>query len=108
IQSFDPRTLHYVKDQYPTIAIALLIENEIDFESNIEAFGSIPNIYSPNYFLVNKELIDFAKDNGMKVIPWTANDRGTMGALIQLGVDGVITDYPDQLVDIVRIRDANR
>ena len=107
IQSFDPRSLQYVIEKYPTVEIALLIEEDPDFEKNIEAFGSIPNIYSPNFFLVNKELMEFAKENGMKVIPWTANDRTSMGELLSLGVDGIITDYPDRLVDVLRIRNAN-
>jgi glycerophosphoryl diester phosphodiesterase len=31
----------------------------------------------------------------MKVIPWTVNDKETITRLQQMGVDGVITDYPD-------------
>ena len=34
---------------------------------------------------------------GLKVLPWTVNDRGDMARLIDLGVDGIITDYPDRL-----------
>jgi glycerophosphoryl diester phosphodiesterase len=107
VQSFDDRTLHYVMEAYPAITIALLIEDNPDFEANLEKFGSIPNIYSPNYLLVNKELMEFAGDNSMKVIPWTANDRTSMSALLELGVDGIITDYPNQLVDVLRIHQAN-
>jgi len=107
IQSFDPRTLHYMIQKYPSVDIALLIEEDPNFEKTIEAFGAIPNIYSPELSLVNEELMKFAKENGMKVIPWTANDRISMDALLSLGVDGIITDYPDRLVDVLRIRDAN-
>ena len=107
IQSFDTRTLHYVMEEYPNTTIALLIEDDPDFRHNLDKFGSIPDIYSPNYFLVDKKLMEFAKENDMKVIPWTANDRTSMGELLGLGVDGIITDYPDQLVDILRIHDAN-
>ena len=34
---------------------------------------------------------------GLKVLPWTVNDRTDMSRLIDLGVDGIITDYPDRL-----------
>ncbi len=34
---------------------------------------------------------------GLKVIPWTVNERADMERLIALGVDGIITDYPDRL-----------
>ena len=38
-----------------------------------------------------------AKALGLKVIPWTVNERADMERLIALGVDGIITDYPDRL-----------
>ena len=38
-----------------------------------------------------------AKALGLKVIPWTVNERANMERLIVLGVDGIITDYPDRL-----------
>ena len=107
VQSFDVRTLHYVLEAYPATTIALLIEDNPDFEYNLQKFGSIPDIYSPNYFLVSKELMEFARDNNMKVIPWTSNDRTSMGELLVLGVDGIITDYPNQLVDVLRIHKIN-
>ncbi len=43
------------------------------------------------------ELVAEAHDAGMAVIPWTINDRATMASLMDAGVDGVITDYPDRL-----------
>ena len=38
---------------------------------------------------------------GLKVLPWTVNERGDMRSLIDLGVDGIITDYPDRLRDVM-------
>ncbi len=43
------------------------------------------------------ELVAEAHDAGMAVIPWTINDRATMASLMDAGVDGLITDYPDRL-----------
>ena len=37
----------------------------------------------------------------MKVIPWTVDDKPTMRALIDTGVDGLITDYPNELRDVM-------
>ena len=38
-----------------------------------------------------------AKAPGLRVIPWTVNERADMERLIDLGVDGLISDYPDRL-----------
>ena len=39
--------------------------------------------------------MDYAKSQKMKVIPWTVNDTMDMKRMIDMGVDGIITDYPD-------------
>ena len=41
--------------------------------------------------------VDRAHDRGIKVVPWTVDDRDTMAWLMDRGVDGIITDYPDVL-----------
>ncbi|WP_406036528.1 glycerophosphodiester phosphodiesterase family protein [Micromonospora sp. NBC_00898] len=46
---------------------------------------------------VTKEMVTRAHRNGIKVIPWTVDDVPTMTKLIDDGVDGLITDYPDRL-----------
>jgi glycerophosphoryl diester phosphodiesterase len=47
-----------------------------------------------------KELAD-AHALGLKVLPWTVNDKSEMKRLIDLGVDGIITDYPDRLRSVM-------
>jgi glycerophosphoryl diester phosphodiesterase len=42
-------------------------------------------------------LVADAHDSGLAVIPWTVNDPATMASLMDAGVDGIITDYPDRL-----------
>ncbi len=36
----------------------------------------------------------------MKIIPWTVNETTLMDSLLQMGVDGIITDYPDRIPEI--------
>lgn len=95
IQSFDVRTLQVLKNMDTTITIALLVENMLGHENNVKALGFVPDIYSPYYELVTPILIEYAEKNHMKVIPWTVNTKAEMQKMIELGVDGIITDFPD-------------
>lgn len=96
IQSFDPRTLQYLHGKYPELRLALLIENGFSPDENLKNLRFTPHIYSPYYILVNADLVDFCKSKEMALIPWTVNDTKTMEALIELGVDGLISDFPDR------------
>lgn len=51
------------------------------------------------------ELVAEAHEAGMAVVPWTIDDPATMESLIDAGVDGLITNYPDRLRDILAERD---
>jgi glycerophosphoryl diester phosphodiesterase len=53
---------------------------------------------------VTEELVDEAHAAGIRVIPWTVNDPATMNKLIDDGVDGIITDYPDRLRTVMAER----
>lgn len=96
LQSFDVRPLQYLHQHYPTIKTALLIEDydKRTLQSQVQALGFVPAIYSPHYSLVTGSLLQQCRQLNMKVIPWTVNDKATMDQLIQMGVDGIITDYP--------------
>ena len=104
IQSFDPRPLQYIKKKAYPVQIAYLIERQRQPEKAIAALGFIPNIYSPYYKLVTPKLISYAQEVGMRVIPWTVNDPEAMQKQLDLGVDGIITDYPNVLVDLLKSR----
>jgi glycerophosphoryl diester phosphodiesterase len=97
IQSFDFRTLQVLHKRYPAIKTAALIEDydKRSLEEHLKALGFKPMIYSPHYSLVNKELVDKCHAQQIKVIPWTVNDKAGIDSLKALGVDGIITDYPD-------------
>lgn len=97
IQSFDLRPLKVLHDTYPRIQIAYLVEGKGtgDVKMKIDLLGFSPNIYSPEYKYVTKETVDYCHANNMKIIPWTVNTKTEMDALIALGVDGLITDYPN-------------
>ncbi|MDH5681397.1 MAG: glycerophosphodiester phosphodiesterase family protein, partial [Spirochaetota bacterium] len=61
----------------------------------------------PYKFLVNKKLLNLAKERGLKVYPWTVNSEKLMRKMISSGVDGIITNYPVKLANLLLLqRDA--
>ncbi|MEP7375052.1 MAG: glycerophosphodiester phosphodiesterase [Chitinophagaceae bacterium] len=97
IQSFDFRTLRYLHQKYPLIKTAALIEDfdKRAIQDQLNSLGFIPTIYSPENKLVTEELVKKCHEQDIKVIPWTVNDKETITKLIAMGVDGIISDYPD-------------
>lgn len=101
VQSFDPRALEAIYDIDPQLSTALLISDSKDFEQNLARLSFVPDIYSPDYDLVNEALVRAAQDRNLQVIPWTVNDAATMRQLLSWGVDGLITDYPDIAAEVL-------
>ncbi|MCZ4223085.1 glycerophosphodiester phosphodiesterase family protein [Pedobacter rhodius] len=98
IQSFDKRTIQIIHEKYPDVKTSFLVANKKTYEENIADLGYKPFILSPVWQMVNEDLIKKAHADGVKVIPWTANKIEEMNALRAMGVDGIISDYPDVLV----------
>jgi glycerophosphoryl diester phosphodiesterase len=65
-------------------------------ESTCSDLGFTPAIYSPNFTSLTKDIVNDCHSKGMKVIPWTVNEPMDVKAMIQLGVDEIITDYPSR------------
>jgi glycerophosphoryl diester phosphodiesterase len=97
IQSFDLRPLKVLREKYPRIQIAYLVEGKFtgDVKMKLDLLGFTPTIYSPEFKYVTKETVDYCHAHNMKIIPWTVNTKSELDALIALGVDGIITDYPN-------------
>lgn len=95
IESFDMRTLQYLHEKYPKVKTSLLIDEKEPFEDYIEKLGFKPTIYSPYSVLVGKGLVDRCHEMGIKIIPWTVNTVKDLKYFMSLGVDGVITDFPN-------------
>lgn len=97
IQSFDFRTLQYLHEHYPAIKTSMLIEDfdQRSFNEQMKLLGFTPTIYSPSYQLVNKNLVKKCHRQDIKIIPWTVNDKAKIEELKKMGVDGIISDYPN-------------
>jgi len=123
VQSFDWRTLALVGQLAPTMSRAYLSTprtlKDKRWTAGLDAagFGSTPRlvkaaagtsggplVWSPAFADLDAAQVKEAQGLGMKVLPWTVNQRADMIRLMDLGVDGIITDYPDVLRDLVRER----
>ena len=101
IQSFDPRALEAVHKINSKIRTVLLVKNQDGLQENLDRLSFTPTVYSPHHKLVDADLLTGAHKQGIKVIPWTVNEASIMRKLIKLGVDGLITDYPDLGINVV-------
>lgn len=98
VQSFDHRSLRAIRSTNETIRLAALTRRNDAFSSD---FATFANIWSPDSRAVSASSLEAAHAAGLQVIPWTVNEASDMSRLIDLGVDGIITDRPDILVTLV-------
>ena len=128
IQSFDWRTLQAVQKANDKIETVYLTAQQ-NWLDNVSASIKGPSIWtagfnynaydkdvakmivaaggsvwSPFFRDLTKQRVDNAHSAGLKVVPWTVNDEASMGELIDMGVDGLISDYPDKLRAVMKAR----
>lgn len=102
VQSADVRTLRVLKEKYPHVRTSYLVgarRKDFTVEEDLEVLGFRPDIYSPNFKYITPEDVEKCQKMGMKVIVWTPNTKKEIEELKAMGVDGIITDYPELLLD---------
>lgn len=101
VQSFDTRVLREMRKTALPVKLSLLTEEEISPAEQMNELGFPVDIYSPNYEQVTPELISWCHFRRISVIPWTVNDLEQMQALVDMGVDGIISDYPNLFAELI-------
>lgn len=102
IQSFDMRPLQVLHRTHPSIPLGYLTgDKSKSVAENIETMGFVPAFYNPYFSLVNPDFLKECNTRGMKVLPWTVNDASEMKKLKAMGVDGIITDYPGKVTELM-------
>jgi glycerophosphoryl diester phosphodiesterase len=103
IQSFDERALTAVKNIDENIKLSLLIEdpniNMIELAKKINV-----DIISPEYSLLNKDLVKQMHDNKFSVLPWGINSTNSLQKMIDINVDGIIADDPKKMIDYIKYK----
>jgi glycerophosphoryl diester phosphodiesterase len=124
VQSFDWRTLRRVQRLAPEIATVCLSSRQSGFDTigaddaagspwtdglRAAEHGGVPGMvraagcvaWSPNARDLDAAQLERARALGLKVVPWTVNDAQAMRRLIDAGVDGLISDRPDVLREVL-------
>lgn len=105
IQSFDWRTLKLVEREAPAIATVYLTGRKRDAGSQPRAVHAAGGrIWSPSQAEMDSAAAAEARALGLRVIPWTVNDPAAVERVLDLGVDGLITDYPDRVRTLLQRR----
>jgi glycerophosphoryl diester phosphodiesterase len=122
IQSFDWRTLRLVQKLEPSIETVYLTVRSRGLD-NLEGgawtagmllgdYAGVPQMvkasggttWSPNFNNLSAEAVKTAQQLGLKVIPWTVNEPADIDRVIGWGIDGIISDYPDRVREVMQRR----
>jgi glycerophosphoryl diester phosphodiesterase len=98
IQSFDFRVVREAWRLNPRLCYGLLIDTRMNPDRFILEPGFLPCYVNPHFTLVDQEMTVALHGQGIKMIPWTVNRTEEMLAMMQIGADGIITDYPERAI----------
>jgi glycerophosphoryl diester phosphodiesterase len=100
IQSFDYRTLKVVEREAPEIATVYLTTVKDSYPGQALSAGA--RIWSPDFRALSRGTVEEAHRLGLKVVAWTVNDPADIARMIEWGLDGIISDYPDRVLEQLR------
>lgn len=103
--SFDPVILEGVRKIEPTIMAGLLYEGQISDPLN-KALEIGARQIAVRGDLVTPRLLKEARERDLQVVCWTVNHPAHMRLLAEAGVDGIMSDYPDRLLELAKRRDG--
>ncbi len=116
IQSFDWRSLDWLAANRPEVARSYLTARgtlrpawlggrDLDGRKAPALVATAGGrIWSPDFTSLTREEVAMAREFGLAVLPWTVNRPEEMARLVDWGVDGIITDYPDRLRQVLAAR----
>ena len=103
LQSFDDRTLLAAKILEPKLVTSMLTsDNHIDYVK--VAQSAKVDIISPDYEWILADDVKRMHSAGIKVLPWTVNSISGWDHMIKLGVDGIISDQPKELIAYLKAK----
>lgn len=103
-QSFDVRAMEEIKRKAPKIKTSLLVDEHESINPKLRSLSFKPDIVSPYFKLINSRKVKRLQNRGFKVIPWTLNEEKDINAMIDYNVDGIISDYPNNVMSLIAVR----
>jgi glycerophosphoryl diester phosphodiesterase len=97
IQSFDFRTLAIVQREAPEITTAYLTSGQKGTAIPKRVRNSGGTIWSPNFQDLDADSLAAAREAKVRVIVWTVNEPADIRRMLEMNVDGIISDYPDRV-----------
>jgi glycerophosphoryl diester phosphodiesterase len=104
VRSFDHRCVRAVKQLAPELIGAVLIAETAPVDPAGLARSAGADVYCPDYRFLDAAQVRACHAAGVRVLPWTVNDEADWLRLLDWGVDGITTDYPDRLAGLLRSR----
>ena len=104
VQCFDTRALNYMHAKWPELTLSYLTEDYDggDIETLLQNLDFVPQWWSPESSVVTPENVAWCHERGIGVVPWTEDDPAEMQRLVDCGVEAIISNYPDILIETVR------
>ena len=103
IQSFSAASLRRVAELAPDLPLIQLLDESMPAtDDRLGVIAEYAVGIGPNRQQADRDLVDRAAAHGLVVHPWTVNEEAEMRRLIDAGVDGLFTDYPDRFGRVKR------
>ncbi|MCM3124657.1 glycerophosphodiester phosphodiesterase family protein [Mesobacillus sp. AQ2] len=98
VQSFNFESMKKMDALLPKVPIGVLTSSKLHAtDAALEEFATYADFFNPSYGLVSKELVEKVHSLGMEIQSWTVRSPEAAQFLIDMKVDGIITDYPDYI-----------
>ncbi|MGB5945462.1 glycerophosphodiester phosphodiesterase [Paenisporosarcina sp.] len=96
IQSFNFESMKKMNTLLPNVPIGVLTGSKAHTTPQaLEEFSTYADYFNPSYGLITEDLVNQVHSQGMKISSWTVRSQESADFLLEMKVDGIITDYPD-------------